>query len=180
MRKSLVLTIIGTDRTGLVESVARTIEKHQGNWVESRMARLAGKFAGVLRLDVDIAAAAKLAEALDELKTEGLTVVVHSSDEPGHQAAAGVLHLELVGHDRPGIVRQVAGALAHCSVNVDELASECFSAPMSGEPMFKISAKLRVPQGTTVEQVEIYLEELAREMGLDISLTEHRIGESNR
>ena len=109
MRKSLVLTIIGTDRTGLVESVARTIEKHHGNWVESRMARLAGKFAGVLRVDVDAAAAAKLADALDQLKTQGLTVVVESSAESTDQEAARVLQLELVGHDRPGIVRQVAG-----------------------------------------------------------------------
>ena len=48
----LVLTLIGPDRPGLVESLAKRVTAHGGNWVESRMAHLAGQFAGILRVEV--------------------------------------------------------------------------------------------------------------------------------
>ena len=49
---NLVLTLIGPDRPGLVEAVAQPIAANGGNWLESRMAHLGGKFAGILRVDV--------------------------------------------------------------------------------------------------------------------------------
>ena len=45
---SLVLTLIGPDRPGLVERVSDVVASHGGNWLESRMAHLAGQFAGKL------------------------------------------------------------------------------------------------------------------------------------
>ena len=52
METYLVLTVIGDDRPGLVEALAETIAAHEGNWLESRMSHLAGKFAGLLRVSV--------------------------------------------------------------------------------------------------------------------------------
>ena len=53
MRTSLVLTIIGDDRPGIVEQLAEEVLDAGANWEESRMARLAGKFAGLLRVSVE-------------------------------------------------------------------------------------------------------------------------------
>ena len=53
--EDLVLTLIGADRPGLVESLAKRVAAHRGNWVESRMAHLAGQFAGILRVEVPAA-----------------------------------------------------------------------------------------------------------------------------
>ena len=52
MQSRLVLTLIGKDRPGLVEALAATVAEHGGNWVESRMCRLGGEFAGVLRVEI--------------------------------------------------------------------------------------------------------------------------------
>ena len=60
MRRSLVLTLLGPDRPGLVEAMAALIARHGGNWLESRMASLAGEFAGILRVEVDEDSAAEL------------------------------------------------------------------------------------------------------------------------
>ena len=49
---TLVLTLIGPDRAGLVEAVAAVVADHGGNWLESRMSRLAGQFAGILEVEV--------------------------------------------------------------------------------------------------------------------------------
>src|SRR5947208_1444052 len=109
---SLVLTLIGPDRPGLVEAVAEVIAAQGGNWLESRMAHLAGKFAGVLRAEVPEDRARTVIEALGRLEERGLRVVVEVAG-----GAAGVtdrrpMELEVVGLDRPGIVREISQLLA--------------------------------------------------------------------
>ena len=42
MEESLVMTVMGEDRPGLVEALARTVSERGGNWLESRMSHLAG------------------------------------------------------------------------------------------------------------------------------------------
>src|SRR5215471_2860617 len=118
---SLVLTVLGEDRPGLVESLAYIITAHEGNWLESRMAHLAGQFAGILRASVPDANAAGLIQALQGLAAHGLQVVLAQSttDEPAREARW--LTLDLVGHDHLGIIRDLAHTLAQRGVNIDEL-----------------------------------------------------------
>ena len=54
MTNFLVLTVISDDKPGVVETLAKTITEHGGNWLECRMSHLAGKFAGILRVSVEI------------------------------------------------------------------------------------------------------------------------------
>src|SRR5512138_2982014 len=107
MQVPLVMTIIGKDRTGLVESVARLVADHGGNWLESRMCRLGGQFAGILRVEVAQETRDELINALRTLEVDGLRVIIHA-ERAGGVAAPGTGSLatvELVGHDRPGILR---------------------------------------------------------------------------
>jgi glycine cleavage system regulatory protein len=166
------MTVIGRDRPGLVESVARIVASHGGNWLDSRMCRLGGEFAGILRIHVAPDRQADLEKELDGLQAEGLTVVIggshpHPEDRPGRMAA-----LELVGQDRPGIVREISGALAGKGINVEELSTECTSAPMSGEALFKAKARLRLPKSCSVPDLRAELERIAGNLLVDISLQE--------
>src|SRR5450432_3346370 len=129
----LVITLVGADRTGLVESVARAVAGHGGNWLESRMCRLGGEFAGILRIEIPSEKKSPLLAALQDLQEHGLQIVVRD-DRPVSAAASGKqTKLEIVGSDRPGIVREITSALARANVNVEEFSSELVSAPMSGE-----------------------------------------------
>ena len=170
MSVSLVLTLIGEDRPGLVELLSQTVAAHGGNWLESRMSRMAGRFAGILRASVPVDEADALSEALAALESRGLRVVVERStfDEP--EAEVRPIYLDLVGADRPGIIRDISRALALRQVNVDELRTECTSAPMSGEILFNARAKLRVPLDTAVEDLCEALEQIAGDLMVDITL----------
>ena len=171
MDTALVLTVIGADRTGLVEVVAAAVAEHGGNWVESRMARLAGRFAGVLRVDVPAERAGALGEALRALGGQGLQVVVEQAEGAGDVSAAGeAMTLEVLGHDRPGIVRDVARALAQRRVNVVELETTVYSAPMTGEPLFEAHVSLRLPAGADVDELRESLEAIASELMVDVRL----------
>src|SRR5687768_13835724 len=96
--RDLVLTLLGPDRPGLVEAVADTIAAHGGNWLESRMAHLAGRFAGILRVEVPEERFAGLNEALARLQSRGLRITVepNAGDRPPAQPAR-IMNLDLVG-----------------------------------------------------------------------------------
>ena len=167
---SLVLTVIGPDRPGLVEALAKTVADHGASWLESRMAHLAGQFAGLLRVSVPAARAEELAQALRALEARGLRVIVEAAREGAAAVASPRLRLELVGLDRPGIVRDVSRAIAERGVNVEELESHTSSAPMSGETLFHASAWLRPPRDGSADELRSALEKLADELMVEVTL----------
>lgn len=171
MAHVLVLTVIGKDRPGLVEALAELIAQHEGNWHESRMARLAGHFAGVVQVHLPEYQAESFTAALPVLADCGLTVSVVDSDwslvEVDHRNA---LQVELIGQDRPGIVREISRKLAGLGVSLQDLRTVVESAPMTGERIFRAEAELVLPAQINSEQIRILLEQLADEMMIDITL----------
>src|SRR5690554_6087320 len=117
-KTSLVLTILGQDQPGLVDSLAAIVADHGGNWVESRMAHLAGQFAGILRVEVDPAQATSLTAAIKNLSTSGIETTVCSDPTSARSTAGKIAQLDLMGLDQPGIVRKVSQVLAAKGVNV--------------------------------------------------------------
>jgi len=175
MATTLVLTVIGRDQPGIVEAVSQVVAEHDGSWESSRMARLAGSFAGILEVRAPAARAAALSEALHGLEARGLKVTVEGeADEPaGTQFRA--LSLELIGQDRPGIIHDISSALAAIEVNVVELSTGCSSAPMSGEMLFKASAQLHHPLSRAVDELRETLEKIAADLMVDITLDEQDV-----
>lgn len=168
--QSLVMTVIGADRPGLVEMLADIIAKHGGNWLESRLSHLGGQFAGMLRIEISPSNQSALAAALKGLEAKGLTVVLQTAVSQGAAKNETTAVLQLMGSDRPGIVREISRALAARKVNVEELHTELASAPMSGETMFKAEAKLHIPSGCTLADLRSDLEKIAQDLFVDISL----------
>jgi len=170
MKSSLVLTVIGDDKPGIVEQLSDHVLAAGANWEESRMARLAGKFAGLLRISVDAANADALAARLTS-DVGGLKIVVQRSADT-LAGAFRTIHLDLLGHDRPGIVRTISGALAQHDINIEELETETTNAPMSGDVLFRARATLRIPPTITLERLRGVLEALTGELMVDLSLEE--------
>jgi glycine cleavage system regulatory protein len=169
--QDLVLTLIGPDRPGLVESLARRVADHGGNWLESRMARLGGQFAGILRVEVPPEKVPALQAALAELREDGLRVVAESgalADGPDLRA----MELRLVGQDHPGIVRDVSRVLLHHGVNIEELATDHESAPMTGERLFRTKARLQVPADANADRLREDLEKIVDDLMVDLSLVQ--------
>lgn len=171
MLATLVMTIIGADRPGLVQLVAARVADHGGNWLESRMCHLGGQFAGILRVEVAAQRVDELVGALHRLEADGLRVIVHAESGGAVVKDAGaVAILELVGTDRPGILRSVSGVFAAHGVNVEELSSERVSAPMGGGTLFQARATVLVPAGVKLATVRADLEMLAADLMVDLKL----------
>ena len=169
MNIPLVMTVIGPDRPGLVDSVASLIEQHGGNWLESRMCHLGGQFAGLLQVEIEESAGEQLRSALAALSGQNLEIVVHRSSSEMAATCSEVALFEVIGQDRHGIVRQIANAFATEGVNVEELSSRCISAPMSGERLFEAKAKVCIPDTCDTNKLRERLESIAEDLQVDIS-----------
>lgn len=169
MNNYLVLTIISDDKPGLVELLAKTVSDHGGNWLESRMAHLAGKFAGILQIAVAPEQQATLTEALNQLSNKGVKVVVEAAQgvaKPASQA----FNFSVIGPDRSGIVREIAQAFAGRNINMDELETDYSSMPWSGEPMFEATGIIEVPDTVDMDELQDQLDRIADELAVDIRL----------
>ena len=169
---SLVVTIIGKDRSGLVNSVASAIAAHGGNWEQSNMSHLAGHFAGIVLVTVPDSSADALSDALEDLETTGLLSVTVERAVPGTTSPTRSFALELVGQDRPGIIHDISHALAAKSVSIAELETETRSAPMAGGMLFEARATLRAPFELVDDDLREILQNLADKLLVDIQLND--------
>ncbi|MCB1671239.1 MAG: ACT domain-containing protein [Gammaproteobacteria bacterium] len=167
MTTYLVLTAIGDDRPGLVEQLAGVVARNAGNWLESSMSQLAGKFAGILRVSVPDENADQLIRDLESL-SGSLKLVIERGSGELPQESSQPLKLSLIGNDRPGIIREISAALARQRVNVEELETECTIAPMSGETLFNAQVTLTVPADLDLDDLQRELEQIADDLIVDI------------
>ena len=166
---SIVLTLIGEDRPGLVRAVAEKLAARGGNWLDARMARLAGQFAGIVLAEAPERELDGLKEELSALADQGLSIIIRETQGPKEPPQQSLL-LQLLAQDRPGIVRDITQVLATLGVNIEELTTTVSSGSFSGERMFQASARLRLPPDVPVSQLQQVLEQLGNELMVDISL----------
>ena len=165
----LVLTVIAPDQPGLVQTVAQCIAAHGGSWLESRMSRMDGQFAGILRVSVPPEAYDELVAALYALSAQNIRVVLAESGIQPSCTWKPIL-INLVGNDRPGIVRDITRLLANLGVNLESLTTSVTPAPMSSESLFHADAVLAVPLSLALEVLQNKLETLADDLMVELRL----------
>jgi glycine cleavage system regulatory protein len=168
---TFTLTCIGDDRPGLVSALSAPINEHGASWERSQMARLAGKFAGILMVAVADDHAEALIADLMALKDIGLLVAVEQTDEPVARESMR-LSLELLGADHPGIVAEISASLAGQGIGIEELSTDVREAPMAGGMLFEAHAVLEAPAATSMAALRSMLEALADELMVEIRLSD--------
>lgn len=172
MSTSIVLSIISDDHPGIVETLSELLSQHGGNWTESSMLSLAGKFAGIVLVNLPDGEADAFINGLRALEDSGMQIVAQRSGEVLPREGAREFTLDLVGQDHPGIVNEITEVLADHDINVQELETHCQSASMSGETLFLAHARLLVPRETSLRKLQDSLEDLANELMVEIKLDE--------
>ncbi|MFU8893538.1 MAG: glycine cleavage system protein R [Luteolibacter sp.] len=168
MQTSLVMTVLGPDRPGLVRTLADVVKAHDGSWLESRMTRLAGQFAGVVRVECAADNVDAMAKALAALASEGLTVQTVCENAP-ETAPRATMRVDVTGNDRPGIVSELTAAISAAGGNVEELVTDLESAPMSGHALFRARGLISLPQGTENLAMIAAIERLSSDLTVDIA-----------
>jgi glycine cleavage system regulatory protein len=169
MQTSLIVSVIGPDRPGLIEQIASAIAAASGNWEGSRMLRLAGQFSGMVQVVIEEENLPGLDKALAELETSNLHIrILHAGAIETAAENGQAMTMEVVGQDRQGIVSSISGTLSQLGVNVIELATDCSGAPWSGERLFKTNARLIVPEDITADRLREAIEEIALDLMVEL------------
>ncbi len=170
MAKQLILSFIADDRPGLVDSLSRAVTELDGNWLESRMAHMAEKFAGVARVELpDSGKAEALRARLSALESDGFHIFVAEAEQPSGQLGAALV-IDLVGPDHPGIVHDVAHCLAAHGVSVETMDTYTQDAPMGGGKLFLAHLEVRIPEDLPEEKLRDDLEQLASALVVDLDI----------
>lgn len=172
MDRTFFFAIIGPDRPGLVELMSDTVVAHQGNWLDSRMASLADYFVGVARVTIPEKHAEDFAAALKQFEETGLRVMLEPAEKVPAEATTRKLVIQLTGHDRPGIIREISRVLHRHNVNISELRTGAEGGPMSGQIIFRASAEIDLPPSLSFEQLKKDLEALSHEIMVDLDVKE--------
>ena len=171
MKSRVILSVIGSDRPGLTQALAEAVLAADGNWLESHLSRLGGKFVGAVLVELDAGGLPSFEAAIHDMDATGLHVSLVSADQ-GLTAPGDTLCVELVGQDHPGIVREVTAVLTKLGVNIEDFVTEIGNSAWSGERLFRANAHLKIPAGgTSTDQVRTALEAISGEIMVDFSYT---------
>ena len=161
----LVISCIGPDRTGIVETLSKIISRHNGNWQVSSLHHLSSFFAGVIEVAVDEKNTTALTEDLK--KIVGLNCQVELA-EPNLAQVNTNLVLELTANDRAGIVQEISSVIHQQGGNLIKLISSQSSAPHTGQLMFKAEAQVAMKEDN-VDDLISALEHIADDLMVDIT-----------
>ena len=173
MDRTLILTAIGSDRPGLTSALAAAVHEAGGNWLESHLSRMGGKYVGSILIEVPGEDVKALEAAIRKVDPVGLTVSIADAGEP-IQVSGQAFRLSLGGQDHPGLVREVTTALADLGVNIEALETSVEPMAQSGVPLFRAQAELIAPWALDAREVAAALERISAEIMVDITLEERR------
>jgi glycine cleavage system transcriptional repressor len=178
VRKQLVLTASGRDRPGILEEVTRLIVDHGGNVESGRFQRLGEDFAMLMFVTAPEEEILALRATLDELHFVRFDVRTRLSEvgEPADDPACTTAGITVTGADHIGIIYEVTRYLAEQGINVESMTTDVVAAPMSGSPLFTMSATVRVPHKLSIADVREALEYIGDEVGVDTTVSSEEAG----
>ena len=166
MKHWYMLTVVGTDKPGIVAGLTQALFRGGCNLGEASMVRLGGNFTIMLMVETDAGIDA-LRSLTDEtarqfglrLHIDGIQAHLHEHPEPNIQV---VVH----GADRAGIVTEVTTALATAGLNILDLESEVGGTP--DRPIYVMLLEGHAAGG--VEAMEKALAPI-RKSGIDVHVS---------
>lgn len=161
----IIISCIGADKKGIVDTLSNVINEHDGNWQVSSLHHLSGYFAGVIEV------------AVSEENTQALVSALHCIDSLNFQIEIAkqtsekvnsTLVLELTANDRPGIIQEISSVIHRQGGNLIKVVSSQASAPHTGQLMFKAKVQIAMNE-TDADELISALEHIADDLMVDIA-----------
>ena len=168
MSKHLIATLSGADRVGFVENVTKRVFEFGANVEQSRMVRLGGEFSVIMLISVEDGAYSGLQAGIQKLTDEGFHVSTRETVvSPSKYDGWLPYTIEVNGADHEGIIHTVTGSLAERGINIESLSTGRVPAPMSGTPLFTMTAVVVAPPAVTLTALRAALGSLGEKLNVD-------------
>ena len=166
---SLIISAIGSDRSGIVAELSNIITSHGGNIEESRMTILGSDFAIIMLVSVspDWQESLEVAlKSLNELKIITKPTKIQKASE-GIQC-----QIDLSGADNEGIVNVLSEYLAGKSINIIDMGTYISNAPITGTPLFNLKALTAISDDVDIAEIQSDLTLIAQKLGVEITVNQ--------
>ena len=142
----LVLSALGEDRPGIVNSLTHSVLEHGCNIVDSRMTVLGGEFAVLLMVEGQWNTLAKMESSISELEKQlEMTIITRRTQEKNSNKNLLPYIIEVVALDNPGIVQKLAEFFSKRHINIQDLVTNSYAAAHTGTPMFSVNMSVGIP-----------------------------------
>jgi glycine cleavage system transcriptional repressor len=165
MAQQLVVTAIGTDRTGIVSQLARLVSDCNCNIVDSKMAIFGNEFTFIMLLSGDAAAISKIEYLLPSsgVALDLLTMTKRTSAHKPQPLPKPYL-LSYTGPDKVGTLGKMSSLLADHQVYIGSLRSETIL--QDGIPYTNTVMTVQLPAEVQPQQLQQLISRQLEEMSL--------------
>lgn len=164
----VVLSVVGTDRAGVVNDVSKVILECGGNIEESRMTALGSEFAMLMLVSGNWATVSKLEKALDKMAAgKPITIAIRKTDPRKSSEECMPYGVDVVCLDQPGIVFNLASFFAARKIEIADLSTRRYSAAHTGSQMFAVQMSVSIPGSVSILQLREEFLELCDQLNLD-------------
>ena len=171
MSQLIVISAVGTDRTGVVEDLSKVILACDGNIEESRMTTLGAEFAMLLLVSGNWATLNKLEQGLEKLgKDKDLSISIRKTDSKMASGDRMPYAVDIVSLDQQGIVFNLASFFAARDIEIADVATRKYAAAHTGSPMFAVQMAINVPSEVHIAQLREEFLEICDRLNLDAIL----------
>ena len=133
MQQLVVISAVGTDKTGVVNDLTKLILDSGGNLEESRMTALGSEFAMLMLVSGNWHALNKLEGALEKMaRGSDLTLSVRKTEERAGTEDCMPYLVDVVSLDQPGIVYNLAHFFTSRDIEISEVATRRYGRQPHG------------------------------------------------
>ena len=167
------VSVVGKDRPGIVAGIAEVLFRLGCNIADSSCTMLAGEFAMILivshpRPFGKTRLFEELKPTCDQLGMSLAVRSLHADEVIRKETDEEICLISVYGADQPGIVYRVTRELAERGINIMDLTTKLIGT--EAEPVYVMMLEAAVPDGETPEGMELLLENLKKELNVEIGV----------
>jgi glycine cleavage system transcriptional repressor len=168
MSQLIVLSAVGTDRSGVVKDLSKAILDCGGNIEESRMTSLGAEFAVLMLISGNWHTPTKLEKSLEALSKEhNLSINLKKTAVRSDHQDCVPYGVDVVCLDQAGIVFHLSEFFANRKIEISDLLTRSYSAPHTGAPMFSVQMAVSIPATAPIGQLRDDFHDLCERLNLD-------------
>ncbi len=167
----IVLSAIGADKPGIVNDLSKTVTELKGNILDSRMVVMGGEFTLLMMVGAEPEQLTQLDTALTErCRAIGLEAITKKTQKRAPVTDAVPYRVHAVALDHPGIVHELAGFYSQRAINVEDMHTETYAAPLTGSPMFSLEMVVNIPARIGLSELKDQFFDFCDELNLDATI----------
>lgn len=176
MNKSLVISALGNDKSGIVNELSKTVLDQGGNISESRMTVLGGEFAMMLLVTGTQESINNILSQLEETGEKlNLTLIAKETQTLESTTDRVPYHVNVVSMDHPGIVHNISDFFSSHHLNIEEIETTTYPAAHTGTAMFALNMVISVPSDSSIKSLRDEFITFCDDLNLDATLESHRM-----